>query len=409
VSEKTVPGLLLERVSATPAAVALRYYRRGKWNDETFAQLQASAAAIGTGLLAAGIKPGNVVAVISANKQRAIAVEIGAQGVGMTVLAIDPDETPEATRLALQSSRAVCLVAGDQEQFDKVFDEWDAVPLIRLLVVDELRGLRHLESNNRTDGDRTMTFAQLEAKADSGWESAARSLDGSAPARVVVSHGSVRFVSHAQAVAAAERFLSSTTLTRNDVLYSLRSVADLTEFALVVAGPLLTGAVLNFGGSELVEQGLRQVQPTMLHASPAWVGRVAADLALQASQARGLKKWALAKGVSAVAPATTMRTRAQTMPTRVVGISVSLLVFLFFFVSVNINDVLRLVIAVSIAAVAALLLVATGEAVRGPLRRRFGLTNCRGVIVPADHLYAGSEVLGALGIPVVPFALEVQS
>ena len=164
-SADTLPGLLVERAAVSPNTVALRFFRQGKWNDVTLAQLQEKAAAIGSGLSARGVKTGEVVAVIAEDGPLVLAAELGAQGIGAVVLALDPSLSASEVVAKVKSAGAIAVIAGDQEQFDKIDESRSDLPAVRLLVVEATRGLRDLERLDRADQDRTMTVSQLGAYA----------------------------------------------------------------------------------------------------------------------------------------------------------------------------------------------------------------------------------------------------
>jgi hypothetical protein len=401
----TLPGLVIERASLDPKGVALRFFRQGKWNELTNAALRDKAASIGSGLVDLGVCESDVVVIVCDDGPVALCAEFGAQGIGARVLALDPALSAAEVCAQACAAGAVVAIVGDQEQFDKFDENRELVSCVRSLVVDSTRGLRNLESNDREDRNKHLTVAQLETRAaSSNWVQSVGNIGPHSLARVVVSGNSVAEVSHQQLVDAAMRVGALTKIGRHDIIFSSHSVADETEHALFVAGTLISGAVVHFGGAGSAERAIRQVQPTLMHASPDWVGRVNADVAAQVDRSRGIKKLAVARGVREIAPPVTPRglRNRVTEPTRLFGLVCAVAIFLFLLVSVHMNDVLRIVICFLLALGFGLLLVFSGQAVAGPLRRRYGLSRCRAVL--ASRALPNTELLGALGIPVVPIS-----
>jgi long-chain acyl-CoA synthetase len=405
-SADTLPGLLLERAAATPNAVALRYFRLGKWNDVTFAQLKEKAASIGSGLAGHGIGKGDVVAVISEDGPLCFAAELGAQGIGAKVLAVAPDLVADEVLHVIRDAGAVCVIAGDQEQFDKVDESRAEVPAVRLVVVDATRGLRHLDVANRDDRDRTLTVAQLASHSvSSGWDASAKAAAGSDGARVV----GANTMNHASVLSEAQGLISRLSLTGRDVLCALQPFADPTEHALSVAGPLLSGSVLHFRGRATAQQAMRQVQPTIVHATPQWLGRISADADAQTARAGGVKKVALGSGLRRQPPSNSLRTARRVPLLRLVGVGVVALILCLFLVTAKANDVVRLLLAIAIVLAACAGLVLAGHAIAGPLRRRYGLSRCRAVLTTDGTDLPGADLLGALDIPLIDTAREVLS
>lgn len=405
-SAETLPGLLVQRATATPNAVALRFYRQGKWNDVTLGQLQEKAAAIGSGLSARGVKTGEVVAVIAEDGPLFLAAELGAQGIGAVVLALDPALGAAEVVAKVKASAAVAVIVGDQEQFDKIDESRSDVPSVRMLIVDATRGLRDLERLDRADQDRTMTVIQLGADGSAaGWTSSVALLQGSAQARtnglIGASHGTVI----AQAQGLANRF----GLKKTDALCSLLSIADATEHALAVAGPLLSGSVLHFRGRATPQQALRQVQPTIVHANPLWLARVSADTEVQVARATGLKKFALTKGLQRKPAGNVISSGRRTNVLRMGGLAAALAVLVMFAVTSSGNDVVRVLVALAISLLVGFALLSAGHGVAGPIRRRYGLARCRAVLSSSGLSLPGADLLGALQVPLIDATQEATS
>ncbi len=405
-SANTLPGLLVQRANTSPNAVALRIFRQGKWNDVTMAKLQDKAAAIGDGLSTRGVKRGEVVAVIAEDGPLCLAAELGAQGIGAVVLALDPAFGADEVVSKIKSAGAVAVIAGDQEQFDKVDESRAELPSLRMLVVDATRGLRELERLDRADTDRTMTVSQLSAGTSvANWNSAVTDLPESSHART---DGSVN-LSHGAAIQQAQALATRLGLTKSDTLCSLQPIANGTEHLLAVAGPLMSGSVLHFRGRATPQQAMRQVQPTVVYASPRWLARVSADTEAQIARATGLKKFALEKGLKRKPAGNVVGSGRQTNTLRLGGVLAALAVLVMFAITTSGNDVVRVVVALIMALVAGFGLLSAGHGVAGPIRRRYGLTRCRAVLSTDGTNLPGADLLGALQVPLINATQEVTS
>jgi long-chain acyl-CoA synthetase len=405
-SADTLPGLLVERAAAAPNAVALRFFRQGKWNDVTLAQLQDKAASIGGGLSARGVKSGEVVAVIAEDGPLSMAAELGAQGIGAIVLTLDPALLASEVVAKIQASKAAAVIVGDQEQFDKVEESRSEVPNVRLLVVDATRGLRELERLDRTDKDRTMTVAQLAAETTAAsWVAGVSSISAGAAART---NGTIN-ATHESLLTQARALATRLSLSKADALCSLQPLANSTEHALAVAGPLLNGSVLHFRGRATPQQAMRQVQPTVVYANPHWLARVSADTDAQVARATGLKKFALAKGLKRKPAESVLSSGRRPNMLRVGGLITAALVAIMFAISSNGNDVVRVLVAIAIAVAAGFILLSAGHGVAGPIRRRYGLSRCRAVLSSDGTSLPGADLLGGLQIPLIDAMQEATS
>ena len=401
-SAATIPSLLVARATSHPADVALRYFRRGKWTQVTYTEFQARAATLGAGMSAIGVQRDDIVAIVSSDGPLALAAEIGAQGIGGRVVAINPELSAEATRSLLRSAGAKCVLVDNQEQFDKIDEAMSEVPGIQWLIVDSLRGLRSLESLDRDNRETVLTTTQLGSRGDSNtWIAGLNSLQSSAIARIQVLGNQLVPKSHEELIAVARSTAETLKLTTSDVLFPLHSVCDAAEHALQVAGPLLHGATLNFGQPEQLARNIAQTQPTLLHGTGKWIADLDAAIARQTSATSGLKALALQKAIRRGVPAATLGGSRRPEITRLAGIVGAITTFAFLLLSVKLHDALRLLVCALIVIAVVLGLVLSGNAGVGPLRKRYGLARCRAVLWGDEQQPDGADALGALGVPLI--------
>ena len=395
-SSSTMPALLLERAKATPTAPILRFFRRGKWNEVSFETLNAKAALVGGGLLAVGFTSGDVVAVCSQDGPFCLAAELAIQGFGGIALVLDPELSGDETRSRLQLGGAKALLAGDQEQYDKVDEAWSEISELRLLVVDGVRGLGELLRLDRADLDRRMTLSQLEERGSpSAWEAGVASVNAASAARRGRGTDSL---THAELVSKAEAVKEKAGFGPKDSFVLMNSLANDQEYSFAMAASLIAGGVLHFGGPADSGHALRAVQPTVVLGSRSWAEQVATDIDRQTGRARGLKALALRSAKSMPMPASPSRSGPRTF-----GIAAAAAVGVFWLFSTGWNDVLRIFGALAICVVVGAAFVFSGRSVANPLRVRYGLSKCRSVWIPG---WDPAAPIGSLSLLQVPFARE---
>lgn len=400
-SADTVPGLLLDQARLRGPRVAVRSHGLGIWEPTTWADLATRVERVGDGLASLGVTAGSVVALVAANRVEWILTDLAAQGLGAAVLALDPaSSSPAAVGRALRATSPAVVVVSDQEQYDKVVDSGAAADAP--VIVMDTRGLRHLDDASRADADRRMPFAALEARrSDGAWRRALASLTPDTVAVIEVDGAEVRRIDHASLLATGDRIGAAVALGPTDELYPQHSFADPTERALSITGAMRHGLSLAIGQDDrLTTLEITAVQPTLLHATPAWAASLAADLDRRVRATRGLKRLALRRGFRPRTPAATPRTPGFP-PLRALGIVSVVAVLVLFALTPSANDYLRILGAAVIALAAGVFAVLSGISVPGPLRRRLGLTRTRAVVVSEPIGLDGSAVLGALGLPVV--------
>ena len=302
-----VAGLLVDKAAASPNAVALRERSAGLWNETTYAAYLDEAARVGTGLVAVGLRSGDRVGLVSENHPSWLAADIGAQGVGAVVVAVDPDTPASDLVAAMARNRVVVVVVGDQEQFDKLDEHRSLLPDVRTVVVVNTRGLRYLDhasspppsSAPQVDVDdpphwTLMTYADLLARGDAGgaaWKQQVGALDSASTATVLVVAGQPdRPVSHAELVAAGHSAVDALSASAQDSVVAVVSWANPTERAMSEVGPLIAGFCVHVPQSGSISQGVADVQPTLLHAPATLLGQIAADGARRAAATPGIAR-----------------------------------------------------------------------------------------------------------------------
>src|SRR5216684_6145051 len=137
----TFPGRLVERARRRGDEIALREKKYGIWQEVTWREYAAHVRAVALGLEHLGLRRGDTVAVISGNRPAWLYVELAAQSAGAIPLGIFVDSLPEQVQSILDHSEARFVLVEDQEQADKVLSIRDALPRLRRIIVDDMRGL----------------------------------------------------------------------------------------------------------------------------------------------------------------------------------------------------------------------------------------------------------------------------
>jgi long-chain acyl-CoA synthetase len=401
----SAPSLAMQRAESRPMDVAVRLHDLGVWRPITWSVLMAEAAEIGSGFRNLGIGSGDVVALLMSNHPTWLAAYLGIQGVGAVVAPIDPDLASAQVANLLETSGAKAVVCGDQEMFDKVDEEQQRGRAVgvAVLVVANTRGIRSLDSDNRTDADRILTVDQLRRRGNvETWKSGVASVK---PTDVAVISASGA-TTHQEVLEHGDRVAQKLGLSSQDRVLAQTSFADPVERSLSIVGLLKSGVTVVVGeGGPLAHAELQQVQPTVLHAAPGFLDGVAANLDRRIGVAKGLRKLALRRGWRPQTPPTSMARPAVISPLVIlllVGVTAAL-VWLGF--TAKMEDPMRLLGLVAIALVIFAASIVQGSAVVVPIRRQLGLTRVRAVVSTSNK--DGANMLGALRVPLLhPSALE---
>jgi len=139
---QSVPALLLRNVGQFGSKPAYREKEFGIWQTWSWAEAADEIEAMALGLLALGIERGDHVAVIGRNRPALYWSMVAAQKVGAIPVPLYQDAVAEEMSYVLEHCGARFIIAGDQEQVDKVIEVQERIQHIDHIIYHESRGLR---------------------------------------------------------------------------------------------------------------------------------------------------------------------------------------------------------------------------------------------------------------------------
>jgi hypothetical protein len=395
-AESSLHAALAARAAQHPKGVAYRHFKLGVWETTTWSALLVSTNQIAAGLLALGVRLSDTIAISGDNEPALVACIVAAASTAGSVVVI-PVNAPLG---AFTSSGASVVIAGDEEQHDKAVD---SMPTSKIVVVNT-RGLRKLDSTDRTDADSRLTLIQLMQR---GSGSAFTTSNHQASVTLSgVTQSQASLLGDAQALAGQ---LGATT---HDVLHPQRNLADPGEFVASVGLPLVAGAQATLGtvgGVGLLMREMHVVRPTLVHASSRWVGAIDGDIANKSAALGPLRRLAVKSGWKPSIPGVSPK-KPGLPRTRLFGlIAIAAIVGLLFATS-SVAAGTRLLLILAVLAAVGAAMVLSGQAVVDPLRRRYGVSNTRAAFTTGDSLSERDRMtLGGLRVPLVEANLSFQS
>src|SRR5580765_7776228 len=295
----TFPRQLVAEARRQGRKVALREKKYGIWQEVTWEQYAAQVRAVCMGLVQLGLERGDRVAVISGNRPAWLYAELAAQSAGAIPLGIFVDTLPDQVQRILEHSEARFVLAEDQEQADKVLGVRDALPRLRRIVVDDMRGLEDC-------GDPMVVG--LAAVAEEG-----RALQGQEPhlyeellergsptdvALLAYTSGTTgaakaAMISHRNLLAMAAGVTEVDPLHEGDEIFSFLPFAWVGEQLLSVAIALHAGATVSFPEEpETLREDLREIGPHVMIAPPRFWEAMCSEYQVKIDDAGLLKRGA---------------------------------------------------------------------------------------------------------------------
>ena len=146
-TDVVVPGETITDVFWNAAAmrgdkVFLREKELGIWREWTWNQTAAAVREIGDGLLALGFEAGDCASILANTVVDWVLADLGILSAGGVSNGIYPTDAAAQVHYLCEDSRTTVLFVEDEEQLDKALEVRERLPLLRRIVVFDMKGLR---------------------------------------------------------------------------------------------------------------------------------------------------------------------------------------------------------------------------------------------------------------------------
>jgi long-chain acyl-CoA synthetase len=138
----TFPRLLVRNAQAFGTRPAMRHKDLGIWQTWTWADVLDIVRAYAVGLHRLGLKRGETIAVVGANRPKLYWSVMAAQMLGAIPVPVYADAVADELAYVLAHADVRFAAVEDQEQVDKIQSVLERVPKLQLMLYDEKRGLR---------------------------------------------------------------------------------------------------------------------------------------------------------------------------------------------------------------------------------------------------------------------------
>ncbi|MFQ5613205.1 MAG: AMP-dependent synthetase/ligase [Anaerolineae bacterium] len=284
-SPETLPQFWLEKVNKYQGTdkVAVRQKDLGIWQNYTWDDEYRQVRDFGLGLVELGLQPGERVAIIGDNDREYLWGALGIMAVGATVVGIFTDVTPREVEYVVTHSDATFVLAGDQEQCDKLLEIKDKLPGVRHVIYWDDRGMWHYDDPWLLDFKEIQALGQQAAQQSSSrFEALIAAGDASKAAMFCYTSGTTglpkgAMLSHQNFVYAVQAFGEIDPRRDTDNYVSFLPLAWIGGAALDIAPHTVDGVILNFTEKpETVQENIREIAPdSLLYNSRLWESLVA--------------------------------------------------------------------------------------------------------------------------------------
>ena len=274
----TFPKLLLRNAERFADRPAMRHKDFGIWQTWTWAQQRDEVRALALGLKDMGLKAGDRIGVVGANRPRLYWTFAAAQSLGAVPVPVYADAVADELAYVLDNAGVHFAVVQDQEQVDKILGQRDNIPGLATLIYDEPRGLGDYDGAHLHDFSAVQARGRAMMDADpmaaSRWEDGIRAASGDDLSVILYTSGTTGrskgvMISAAGAVQAATDTARFDRLDENESVLAYLPLAWVGDHYLNYAQAHVAGFCMCCPeSSETVASDLREIAPTFYFAPP---------------------------------------------------------------------------------------------------------------------------------------------
>ncbi len=274
--DTTGPRLLVKNADKYRDRVAMREKYKGIWQEISWKTYLEKVKWFSLGLAELGISKDAHASILGENCPEWIYADLAIQTLGAVSVGIYPSNSEDQVKYILDHSTSHAIIVKDQEQTDKVLAVRDELPLLKKIIVIDMKGLRHYddpmiisyreveELGQKKDQVDNRLFFQLveKTKAEDVAFIVYTSGTTGPPKGAMITHRS----NIHQIIYGLQPVLK---FSENDSILSYLPLCHILERNLSMAMPLVFGFTINFAESiETVQKNIQEISPTFFAAVP---------------------------------------------------------------------------------------------------------------------------------------------
>lgn len=271
----TLPGLFAKRVDRSPDAVAYCEHRDGRWEEQTWREMEQRVSCLRGAMACSGLKPGDRAAILLPNGTDWVAFDLAAMANGLITVPLYAQDSPDNIAFVLAESGArLCLIdtAARWSTLAPFVDANDA--LEHVWVREGLDGVTVPPPGHRRLS--TLRGALAESRPDA---SALRCAPQDVATITYTSGTTGRpkgvMLTHSAILWNAEANTKSIPSLPSDVFLSILPLTHAFERTIGYYMPMMAGSRVVYARSaERLQEDLATIRPTMLVAVPRLYERI---------------------------------------------------------------------------------------------------------------------------------------
>jgi long-chain acyl-CoA synthetase len=271
----TVSRLWAKRCREKGAATAHREKRLGIWQSHSWEAYYRGSRAIGLGLLALGLRRGEVVQILSEDRREWLYCDMGVLGAGGIPSGVYTTDSAEQLAYIVNDSAAPFLFLENDEQLDKFLAARERMPTLRRAILFDRKGLRGFSDPQVMFLDELMALGEAaEAKHPGTFEAALEAARPDDVRMLIYTSGTTgppkgAMITHRNMIWQIKAAQAVFDARADDEQLCFLPLCHVLERLVSVEHPVAAGSTVNFAESpETVFEDLQEVSPTVFAGVP---------------------------------------------------------------------------------------------------------------------------------------------
>jgi long-chain acyl-CoA synthetase len=274
----TFPKLLIRNAELFGARPAMRHKDLGIWQTWTWGEQLEIVRAYAVGLSQLGLKRGETIAIVGANRPKLYWSVMAAQMLGAVPVPVYADAVADELCFVLSHAEVRFAAVQDQEQVDKIMSVLERLPNLEQMVYDEPRGLRDYDHSRMRAIDEVIEDRRRALAADptlGAWlDAEIAATKGSDPSIILYTSGTTGaskgvVLTGERSIAAAADTVAFDHLTEKDVSLAYLPLAWVGDHYLNYAQGMVAGFCIACPeNTDTAMADLREIGPTFYFAPP---------------------------------------------------------------------------------------------------------------------------------------------
>ncbi len=293
----TFPKLLARNAQRFGTRPAYREKEYGIWQSWTWAEAEGEILALAAGLAELGLAPGDHLAIIGRNRPYLYWAMVAAQCCGAVPVPLYQDAVAEEMAYVMEHCGARFVVAGDQEQVDKVLEIQDRLPVLERMIYLDPRGMRKYDHGHLHRYDEVQDLGRAAGESAQALIRARIAAQGAEDTCVMLYTSGTTgrpkgvVLSNANIIATAKASCEFDHLRETDSVLAYLPMAWVGDFIFSMGQAYWSGFCVNCPESpSTMQSDLREIGPTYFFAPPRFFEGLLTNVMIRMEDAGPVKR-----------------------------------------------------------------------------------------------------------------------